>query len=106
MKIAYAIPALLLTACAPLQITCERVWLDPVTGLYGCERPTETRPAASRGEGSSPSAQPDNPDHPGNPGTDPEPEPEPEEPGVDPEPEKPEPTRPEPEKPEPPKDRE
>lgn len=42
---------LLLAACAP--ITCERVWFDPVTGLYGCERPTATLPA-TRGEGSEP----------------------------------------------------
>lgn len=47
-RIILAIP-LALTACAP--ITCERVWLDPVTGLYGCERPTGTLAAAVRGEG-------------------------------------------------------
>lgn len=82
------IPALLLTACAP--ITCERVWLDPVTVLYGCERPTATIADEARGEGSSQSAQPGKPDRPDTdgpdkPGTDPEPEPE--EPVTDPEPE-------------------
>lgn len=52
---------LALAACTPL--TCERVWLDPVTGLYGCERPTATLPT-TRGEGT---------DRRETPGTDPEP---------------------------------
>lgn len=38
-----------LAACAP--ITCERIWLDPATGLYGCERPTGTLAPGARGEG-------------------------------------------------------
>lgn len=50
------IAPLFLAACAP-QITCERVWRDPVTGLYGCERPTATLPVRADHDG------PDRPDH-------------------------------------------
>ena len=71
------LPALLLAACAP--ITCERVWLDPVTGLYGCERPTGTLATATRGEGTDRRDPPavDRPEPPRDHVTEPEPDVEP-----------------------------
>lgn len=42
---------LALSACAPT--LCERVWHDPVTGMWGCERPTSTLALGPRGEGTA-----------------------------------------------------
>ncbi len=72
---------LALSACAPT--LCERVWRDPVTGLYGCERPTLTLALGPRGEGTerrdAPAAE--RPEPPRDHVTDPEPvDPEPVEP--------------------------
>ena len=50
MKHLIILPAIL-AACAP-EINCQRVWQDPVTGLWGCGRPTATVQALTdrRGE--------------------------------------------------------
>lgn len=59
MKPLYALP-LILAACAP-PVTCERVWRDTATGVYGCERPTATLPVRADHDG--PDRPGDRPDH-------------------------------------------
>ena len=55
MKHLIILPAIL-AACAP-EINCQRVWQDPVTGLWGCERPTATLSAIDkRGDRATPKA--------------------------------------------------